>query len=54
MQEAGSTWVEEGRAPRCGTGYEPGVELLPDDVTRIVCPKCGEQARFTPRAGSWE
>lgn len=50
----GSTWVEEGRVARCGTCYEPGVELLPDDATRIVCPKCGEKEFFTPRAGSWE
>jgi hypothetical protein len=50
----GSTWIEAGTVPRCGTCYEPGVEILPDDVTRISCPKCGEPACFTPRVGSWE
>jgi hypothetical protein len=50
----GSTWVEDDRPPRCGTCYEEGVELLPDDVTRIDCPRCGQPARFTPRAGGWE
>lgn len=50
----GSTWVTPGETPRCGTCYEEGVELLPDDATFISCPRCGEQGRFTPREGSWE
>lgn len=50
----GSTWVESNRAPRCGTCYEEGVELLPDDTADIVCPKCGNVARIMPKSGSWE
>jgi predicted RNA-binding Zn-ribbon protein involved in translation (DUF1610 family) len=50
----GSTWIEPRRPPRCGTCYEAGVELLPDDATRIECPKCGNTARLTPKAGHWE
>jgi len=50
----GSTWVYPGRTPQCGTCYEEGVELLPDDARDIDCPKCGKPARLTPRDGHWE
>jgi len=50
----GSTWIENNQPARCGTCYEEGVELLPDDTTRITCPKCGEPANLTPKTGSWE
>lgn len=50
----GSTWIEENRPVRCGTCYEEGVELLPDDSTHLSCPKCGQPARLTPREGAWE
>jgi len=50
----GSTWVHAGQVPLCGTCYEEGVELLPEDVARIDCPKCGKPAQFTPRDGHWE
>ena len=51
---AGSTWVKEHEAPRCGNCYEQGVALLPDDTTRIEYPRCGKPAQFVPKDGSWE
>jgi len=53
-RSTGSTWVKENETPRCGLCYEEGVTLLPDDTTRIDCPRCGQPAQFTPKEGSWE
>jgi predicted RNA-binding Zn-ribbon protein involved in translation (DUF1610 family) len=50
----GSTWVGENAAPRCANCYEEGVGLLPDDATRIDCPRCGRSAAFTRKEGRWE
>lgn len=50
----GSTWIQEDQPARCSVCYEDGVTLLPDDTTRVDCPKCGKPAQFTPRDGSWE
>jgi hypothetical protein len=53
-KSTGSTWIKENEIPRCGLCYEEGVTLLPDDTTRIDCPRCGKPALFAPREGSWE
>jgi len=53
-KSTGSTWIKENEAPRCAVCYEVGVTLLPDDTTRIDCPRCGKPAQFVPKEGSWE
>ena len=53
-KSTGSTWVRENELPRCGICDEEGVALLPEEATRIECPRCGKPAQFTPREGSWE
>lgn len=50
----GSTWIQDNQPARCGVCYDAGVTLLPDDTTRIDCPRCGRPANVTPAAGSWE
>jgi hypothetical protein len=53
-KSVGSTWIKEHETPRCGVCYEEGVTLLPDDTTRIDCPRCGKPAQFAPKEGVWE
>ncbi|MHB1951313.1 MAG: hypothetical protein ACYCQK_07535 [Acidiferrobacteraceae bacterium] len=50
----GSTWIFRDRLPRCSLCYHDALTLLPDDVSVLACPKCGEPARFEPREGAWE
>lgn len=37
----GSTWVHDGKIPRCASCYDDAVIILPDDTRRVNCPKCG-------------
>ncbi|MCR4346952.1 MAG: hypothetical protein NUV55_07095 [Sulfuricaulis sp.] len=50
----GSTWVHEGKIPRCANCYDDAIVVMPDDTRRVNCPKCGEPAVITPKEGSWE
>lgn len=50
----GSTWVHEGKVPRCANCYDDDIVILPDDTRRVNCPKCGESAVIRPTEGSWE
>lgn len=51
----GSTWIEEGKTPRCSLCYHDEPTLLPDDVGAVDCPKCQKRAAFTQRReATWE
>jgi hypothetical protein len=50
----GSTWIHENKIPRCSQCYDDAILILPDDIRRVNCPKCGEPAVITPKEGSWE
>ncbi|MDH3513408.1 MAG: hypothetical protein OEM83_00870 [Gammaproteobacteria bacterium] len=50
----GSTWIHEGKIPRCSNCYDDAISILPDDARRVSCPKCGEPAVITPKEGSWD
>lgn len=50
----GSTWVRENQIPRCSNCYHDAVIVLPDDATRVGCPRRGEVARITRKEGAWE
>lgn len=50
----GSTWIYENRLPMCSRCYHDAVTILPDDTTRVNCPKCGEPASLTRKEGTWE
>lgn len=49
----GSTWIFADRVPRCTLCYHDAVTLLPEDVSRLPCPKCGEPAGFERLEGEW-
>lgn len=49
----GSTWIFQDRLPRCSLCYHDAVTLLPEDVSRLTCPKCGEPAGFERSEGEW-
>jgi len=40
----GSTWIHDGKIPRCANCYDDAIVILPDDTRRVNCPKCGEPA----------
>ncbi|MCR4300624.1 MAG: hypothetical protein NUV51_03365 [Sulfuricaulis sp.] len=50
----GSTWIHEGKIPRCSNCYDDAIGILPNDTRRVNCPKCGEPAAITPKEGVWE
>lgn len=51
----GSTWIEEGKTPRCSFCYHDEVKLLPDDVTLVECPKCEQRGTIVHRRDdTWE
>lgn len=50
----GSTWVQDGRNPRCSLCYHDAVTILPDDTRSVDCPKCGKPARIAVSEGSWD
>ncbi|HEY5682708.1 MAG TPA: hypothetical protein VIR61_03440 [Sulfuricaulis sp.] len=50
----GSTWIHEGKIPRCANCYDEEIVILPDDAQHVNCPKCGEPAVITPKGGGWD
>ncbi|HEU5337935.1 MAG TPA: hypothetical protein VFU39_01485 [Sulfuricaulis sp.] len=50
----GSTWIHEGKIPRCSNCYDEAIVILPDNSRRVNCPKCGEPAVITSKEGSWD
>ncbi len=50
----GSTWINEHQLPLCAHCYHDAVVILPDDTTRVNCPKCGEPALITRKEGAWQ
>lgn len=50
----GSAWVKNEEQARCSFCYDREIEQLPEDITSLKCPKCGELAAIQAKEGEWQ